>query len=90
MYRYKMPLQTTLIILLANQEPIYGALSGIYGVAARGGRDHSWQLIQSLILQLTTLPWLMDGDFNENLWREDKLGLAHLLPGQKILRALKI
>ncbi|XP_062014381.1 uncharacterized protein LOC133730890 [Rosa rugosa] len=39
--------------------------TGLYGVTARGGRDRTWQLIETLAAQICNLPWLMAGDFNE-------------------------
>ncbi|XP_061993825.1 uncharacterized protein LOC133711745 [Rosa rugosa] len=48
--------------------------TGIYGVAARGGRDRTWQLIETLAAQTCFLPWLMAGDFNEVWARKDKSG----------------
>lgn len=48
--------------------------TGIYGIAARGGRNHTWNLIRSLAASVSNLPWLMAGDFNEIMWRKDKSG----------------
>ncbi|XP_024199817.1 uncharacterized protein LOC112203016 [Rosa chinensis] len=48
--------------------------TGIYGVAARGGRDRTWSLIRTLAAQQCSLPWLMAGDFNEVLSSADKSG----------------
>ncbi|XP_062014223.1 uncharacterized protein LOC133730693 [Rosa rugosa] len=48
--------------------------TGIYGVAARDGRNRTWSLIETLAAQPCSLPWLMAGDFNEVMSNADKSG----------------
>lgn len=47
--------------------------TGIYGFAANGDRVRTWDLLRTLAAQ-SSLPWLVDGDFNEILSNSEKSG----------------
>ncbi|XP_024195626.1 uncharacterized protein LOC112198737 [Rosa chinensis] len=48
--------------------------TGIYGFAARGERNRTWDLIRTLAAERCDLAWLMAGDFNEIMCQADKSG----------------
>ncbi|XP_062005653.1 uncharacterized protein LOC133722803 [Rosa rugosa] len=60
----------------APGEPALWRFTGIYGVASRTERRHTWDLIESLAAEPCSLPWIMAGDFNEIISNLDKSGGA--------------